>query len=110
MTTSQIIVAAVLFAVAVVLAIFGIRQLRCKGFCFNNAYIYASKEEREKTDFTPYYKQSGVVLLLLSGVFAVNCIHVISKLSVLFYVSMALTAAAVIFAVVSSVRTGKKNK
>lgn len=110
MTTSQIIVAAVLFAVAVVLAIFGIRQLRCKGFCFNNAYIYASKEEREKTDYTPYYRQTGIVLLMLSGVFAINCIHVISKLDALFYFSMGLTAAAAVYAVVSSVRTGRKNK
>lgn len=36
------------------------RQFNEKGFLFNNAYIFASKQERETMNKKPHYKQSGI--------------------------------------------------
>ena len=66
MSTAQIILAVILFGIAAALVIAGIRHLQCKGYCFNNAYIYASKDERETMYLRPYYKQSGIVFLMSS--------------------------------------------
>ncbi len=41
-----------------------------KGFLFNNAYIWASKKERETMDKRPHYRQSAIVFALLAAVFA----------------------------------------
>ena len=109
MNTAEIILVIVIFVLSALLAFAGVRQLQCKGYCFNNAYIYASEKEREQTDFTPYYKQSGKVLLMLSGLFALNGVRVIFKLNFLFYVSIVLIAGILAYAIVSSVRI-EKNK
>ena len=50
MSTAEIILTAILFLCSAVLAVLGVRQLRCKGYCFNNAYIFASEKEREQMD------------------------------------------------------------
>ena len=109
MSTAEIILAIVMFVCFIVLAVLGIRQLQCKGYCFNNAYIYASQKEREQMELKPYYKQSGVVFLMLSCMLLLNCIRVVFKLESLFYISIVLMAATIIYAIVSSVRI-EKNK
>ncbi len=107
MNTAQIVLTIILFSASPLFAVFGARQLRCKGYCFNNAYIYASKKEREQTDYTPYYKQSGKVFLMLSGLFALNAVRVIVKLNLLFYVSIVIIAAIIAYAVLSSLKIEK---
>ena len=57
----NIIGAIVLGIVAIVCYVFSYLQFNEKGFLFNNAYIYASKEERKVMDKKPHYKQSGIV-------------------------------------------------
>ncbi|WP_270373071.1 hypothetical protein [Longicatena caecimuris] len=46
----NIIGAVILGIVAIVCFVFGYLQFHEKGFLFNNAYIYASKQERETMD------------------------------------------------------------
>ena len=43
-----------------------LRHFRQKGFLLNNAYIYASKEERERGDYSPHYRQSAIVFLMIA--------------------------------------------
>lgn len=50
---------------SVVCAIIIFFQFRKKGFLFNNAYIYASKQERETIDKKPHYRQSSVVFAFI---------------------------------------------
>jgi len=109
MSTVEIVFFVVLLAVSALLALLGIRSLRCKGYCFNNAYIYASEKEREQTDFTPYYKQTGKVLLMVSGLFLLNALRIVFKLNFLFYVSLVLIAAIIAYAILSSIMI-EKNK
>ena len=45
MTTAEWITASVVFIIAAILAVVSIRSFLNKGFLFNNAYIYASKED-----------------------------------------------------------------
>lgn len=40
-----------------------------KGFLFNNAYIFASEEERKTMNKRPYYRQSAIVFCLLGVLF-----------------------------------------
>ena len=49
---------------------FSYLQFNEKGFLFNNAYIYASKQEREVMDKKPHYRQSGIVFLMVGIIFA----------------------------------------
>ena len=46
-----------------------VMQFHEKGFLWNNAYIFASKEERRKMDKKPYYRQSGFVFMLIGIIF-----------------------------------------
>lgn len=109
MTLTGIVLSVLLFAGAAFLTVFGVRHLLCKGYCFNNAYIYASKDERESMDKTPYYKQSGIILLMVSGVFLLNLLQIVFKLKIFMYVSFVLIAAIFAYAVVSSIRLEKNN-
>ena len=51
--------------------VLGIRHYMEKGFLMNNAYLYASKEQREKMNKKPYYRQSAIIFGILSVVFIV---------------------------------------
>lgn len=57
----NIVGAIILGIVAIASLVFSYLQFNEKGFLLNNAYIYASKQEREAMDKKPYYKQSGIV-------------------------------------------------
>ena len=107
----RIIGAIILGIVALACLVFGILQLNEKGFLFNNAYIYASKEDRKKMDKKPYYKQSGIVFILISVIFAINVAEMLLMTGWLLYLVMAVAVIAVIYAVVSSGMNGNdKNK
>lgn len=54
----EIIIISVVAIICFVLSYF---QFKEKGFLFNNAYIYASKQERDTMDKKLHYKQSGLV-------------------------------------------------
>lgn len=63
-------------------------QLKEKGVLLNNAYIFASKQERETMDKKPHYKQSGVVFLFPGIIFLIDAINVILQIEWLFSASM----------------------
>ena len=85
-------------------------QFNEKGFLFNNAYIYASKQEREVMDKKPHYRQSGIVFLLLGIIFAINAVDVILKTGWLFYIVIVISVIAIIYAIASSVIIEKNKK
>ena len=106
----RIIGAIILGIVALVCLVFGILQLNEKGFLFNNAHIYASREDRKKMDKKPYYKQSGIVFILISVIFAINVAEMLLMTGWLLYLVMAVAVIAVIYAVVSSGMNGNDKK
>lgn len=110
MTTTELIVAIVVFVLAGILAFISIRQFEEKGFLFNNAYIWASKEEREKMDRRPHYRQSAIVFCLLSAVFLVIGISVVFQNNKIQLLEIPLLIGALIYAIVSSIKIEKRTK
>ena len=102
------------FFVCLILAIISlaisILSFHEKGFLFNNAYVWASKVEREKMDKKPHYKQSGIIFLLIGIVFTVNSVNAILETNFLFFIVIAILLIAVIYAIVSSILIEKNKK
>lgn len=110
MTTGKLITAIVLFAAAAALLVLAAFHFAGKGFLFNNAYIYASKEERRTMDKKPWYVQSAVVFCLLSAVFIVLGLSVVLRAYRIELLALPIAAAAIVYAVWSTVRIEKKRK
>ena len=106
----EIIIASILFAVSVFLFFMSARSFMEKGFLFNNAYIYASKQEREKMNKKPYYRQSAIVFLLLGLLFLLIALAVLLEANWICYVGIALVIITLIYAIVSSIIIEKNNK
>ena len=104
MTVGEKIAAILVFLLAAALLVLGVRSFREKGFLLNNAYLYASKQERETMDRKPYYRQSAIVFWLLSAVFCVIGLSTVLRNSRILLLELPFAAGAIIYAVVSSVR------
>ena len=106
----EIIIASILFAVSVFLFLMSVRSFMEKGFLFNNAYIYASKQEREKMNKKPHYRQSAIVFLLLGIVFLLLALAVLLEAYWISFVGVAVVIITLIYAIVSSITIKKSNK
>jgi hypothetical protein len=83
----EIITAIILFAISFFAFVLSVRSFMEKGFLFNNAYIYASKQEREKMNKKPHYRQSAIVFLLIGLIFLLNALAVLIKANWIFYIA-----------------------
>ena len=81
-----------------------------KGKLFNNAYLYASKEEREKMNKKPYYRQSAIVFLGLGTIFLFNAIQALVEKDWPFQMVIGLSICTLVYAVISSYFIEKKKK
>ncbi|MBQ7004630.1 MAG: DUF3784 domain-containing protein [Ruminococcus sp.] len=106
----EIITASILFLIAIVILWLSIRSFMEKGFLFNNAYIWASKQERESMNKKTYYRQSAVIFLLLSLIFLLNGIAVLYHISWIFYIVIVIIAITLVYAVISSIAIERKNQ
>lgn len=79
------------------------------GPLMNNAYLYASKAERMTMNKSPYYRQSGVVFLILGIIFTLNSIDSLLRTTWMIYLEIPMALGAVVYAVVSTIRIEKKN-
>ena len=105
-----VIGAIVLGVMAAACFVYSCLQFHEKGFLFNNAYLYASKQERETMDKKTYYKQSGIVFMLVGIVFLINAVNMIIQTDWLFYLVIVVVVIAIIYAVVSSIVIEKRRK
>ena len=110
MTAVEIVFAIVFFIIAGLLLLLGIRSFMERGFLLNNAYIYATKEERKTMDKKPYYRQSAVVFCILSIAFVIIGLSVLFRNGKIGLLVIPLGVAAIVYAVVSSVRNNKRTK
>ena len=106
----EIIIASILFVVSIFLFLMSVRSFMEKGFLFNNAYIYASKQEREKMNKKPHYRQSAIVFLLLGIVFLLLALAVLLEAYWISFVGVAVVIITLIYAIVSSITIEKNNK
>ena len=98
-----IIIASILWVIAVINFILSIRSFMEKGFLFNNAYLYASKQQRKSMDKKLHYRQSAVTFLLIGLFSALNGFGVIFNVNWLHYISIIVILIAAIYAIVSSI-------
>ena len=106
----EIIIASIPFALSVFLFFMSVRSFMEKGFLFNNAYIYASKQEREKMNKKPYYRQSAIVFLLFGIVFLLLALAVLLEAYWISFMGVAVVIITLIYAIVSSITIEKNNK
>lgn len=105
----EFILAGIVFVISISMFVISFRSSKEKGFLFNNAYIYASKEERETMDRKPHYRQSAIVFSMLGIVFLLIAAEIILETGWLFYVEMLCIAIVIIYAVVSSIKMSRRN-
>ena len=104
-----IIIGAVILGItAVVCFVISCLSFHEKGLLVNNAYLYATKEEREKMDKKPYYRQTGMAFALLGCIFAVNAVETVLQTDWLSVVVIGIVAVAIVYAIVSSVMIEKR--
>ena len=110
MTAAELIIAIVLFVISGILMLLGIRSFAERGFVLNNAYIFASEQERKRMNKKPYYRQTAVVFFLLSAIFTIIGSSVVLQNQLIGLLDIPVVAGALIYAVVSSLRIGKEEK
>ena len=104
MRTGEWITGIAVFLISGILAFLSVRHFMERGFLLNNAWIFATKEERETMDKRPHYRQSAICFCLLSVVFLIIGLSIFLHNSKLLLLEIPVVAAAIVYAVVSSVR------
>lgn len=106
----EIIIVSILFLISIATFIISIRSFKEKGFLFNNAYIYASEQERKRMDKKPYYRQTAIVFLLFSIIFLLNGLEMIFATGWIFYIVIVIINIELIYAIASSIVIGRGKK
>lgn len=108
----DIIVSSILMLVSLLLFIVSIRSFQEKGFLLNNAYLYATKKERETMNKKPYYRQTAVLFFLMGITFLLIGFAILYNAGWITYIAEAVVLIIVIYAIASSIaiEKGKKQK
>lgn len=99
-----------LILATVISLVFSILGFTGNNVILDDAYIKASKEEREKMDKKAYRLQGAIVFLAL---FAMNFFHLIriyTHIEFFTYISFAIGAIVIIYAIISHYAIKKKSK
>ena len=110
MTTGELITLIIVLFLTGVLLLLSIRSFLQRGLLLNNAYLYASKEERETMNKKPYYKQSAIVFCILSVVFLVIGLSIVVHEDKILLLEIPLTLGAITYAIVSTVQINKQKE
>lgn len=105
---NELISAIICVLLAAVCCVISILQFREKGFLFNNAWLYASKQERENMDKKPHYRQSGIVCALVSFLFLCLAVEIITEIGWLNILQWIIVAVIILYAIISSIRIIRK--
>ncbi len=104
------IAAIIPFGLAAAALILSVRHFGRRGFLLNNAWVYATREEREQMDTAPWYRQTAVCLLLISLIFALIGLYAITFNS-LFLIAEAVVVSGLLgYAVFSTRAITKRTK
>ena len=106
----RIIEIAIAGVFAVVSSVLEVLQLNERGVPLNNAYLFAPKEKKRSMNKAPYYRQSGIVFMMLTLVFALLTAASVFRVSLLSYLALGVCAATLIYAIVSAVMIEKNSK
>ncbi len=110
MNTGEIIVAIIVFILSGILLFLGIRQFMEKGFLLNNAWLYATKEQRKTMNKKPYYRQSAIVFCILSAVFIVVGLSLVLQNDRFLLFEIPLISGVIIYVIVSSIQINTQGR
>ena len=108
MSPAQMIIGIIFLVLSIGAFIISYLQFKEKGYLFNNAYIWASKQERKQMDVnkeskTPYYRQSGFAFIFIGFIFLAYAVYIATDWIWMYVAFGALVLIAVSYAVVSSI-------
>lgn len=106
----DIIVAVTLLLVSLFMFVVSIRSFLEKGFLFNNAYIYASKKERETMNKKPYYCQTAAIFFLMGIIFLLIGFAILLDAGWITYIAEAVILVILIYAIASSIAIEKRKQ
>ena len=109
MDTVQLVVCTIFLALAIGAFAISYFQFKEKGYLFNNAYFWASQEERSRMDENkeskrPHYRQSGFVFMFIGLIFLTFAGYIATDWIWMFAAVWVFVIIAVVYAVVSSVQ------
>lgn len=107
MRIPQVIICVIYLVLSVGTFLISYRQFQEKGFIFNNGWLWANREERQRMsmeDKRPLYRQSGVIFLPLGLTFLTLAVVTATDWIWLFFVVISLILIAVIYAAASSIK------
>lgn len=110
MTTKDIITLIIVFIIGGACLFFSIRSFQERGVLLNNAYLYASKEERVTMNKKPYYKQSAIIFCILSALFFVIGLSILLQNEKLLLLEVPLIVSGILYAIISTVQIEKQIK
>lgn len=110
MTTKDIITLIIVFIIGGACLFFSIRSFQERGILLNNAYLYASKEERVTMNKKPYYKQSAIIFCILSALFFVIGLSILLQNEKLLLLEVPLIVIGILYAIISAVQIEKQIK
>ena len=110
MSTGELLVSIIVFMIAIALIILAMFHFGERGYLFNNAYIYASRTQRETMNKKPYYRQSAVVFCLLSTIFIIIGLAVVLHNSRLFFLEIPFFIIVIVYAIISTLKINKQNE
>ena len=99
MSTTEIILVIVLLLHAAAAFVFGGMQLAGRGPLLNSLY---PADQENKPDPKPYYRQSGIILLMAGSLMLVNAAAILLHSSKLTLINAVLIPAIVIYSIASS--------
>ena len=106
----MIVGAVILFVISAAALVMSVLSFMEKGFLFNNAHIYASKQERKEMNKKPHYRQSAIVFLLIGLIFFLNGLDLLLNTSWIFYAVIGIVLSAVLFAIISGIAIAKRGE
>lgn len=95
------------FGFAAISLIIAILQLMNKGFPINTAYLFSSQIVRDTMDKKPYFRQSGIVFLMITAIFMFMGIDLTKGYGWSFLLEIAMMIATVVYIIKSNKKMGK---
>ncbi len=101
---AELVWAIICGVLAIASLIISIMSFKEKGFLFNNAYIWASKQERETMNKKPHYRQSAIAFALCAALFMFMALECVLLTDWLWIIVGVFAVALLVYAIVFSVK------
>ena len=106
----QVVSSIILGLLSILLLTYSFLASKERGPILSNTYLFASAKEREKIDKAAEYHQVTVIFGILGMAFLLLTLQILNSWSWINYVIGILIVLVIIYAIVMSIKTERKNK